>query len=165
MIKEIDPTPVFEGMTYDSSCWLAINVSSSEKTEVIFYNPKQMSSDEGFEKLSQFAEYVFDENFISRDDKPLVDINETKCTKSACDVKEDEDYDEETGRSWKIQIPDGQIIDVYKNIPKEKISELIKAANTDLSNMEKDAVSNAKDDNLLRNDPHRYYGVSPSDFR
>lgn len=163
--KEITPEAINEGMTYDQTCWVAIDTSSSEKTKVIFYNPGQAKPDEDFEKFEDFAKYIFEENFKVGKDGPVeTDINPNKCTKSACDVKEVGDFCEDLGKSFSTLQADGQIIDVYKGISLEKLPELIKVAQKDLENMEESAKSDYAESADLASDPYRYYGVRRSDF-
>jgi hypothetical protein len=164
--KEITPKPIMEGMTYDDNCWVAINTSSENETEVIFYNPSQVKDiDDGFDKLESFAEIVFEDHFsISGDNDTETDLKPAKCTKSGCATEEVEDYDEESGRCWKEWAANGQIIDVYKNIPLDKLPELIEAAKKDLKTMEEGAIENAADTKLYNKDPYAYHGVSRSDF-
>lgn len=161
----IELKPVTEGMTYDQNCWVMINTRSSDACEIIFFNPSQkMDTDfEEVEKLSEFAESMFDNEFsISSDDDVETEINENKCTKSGCDVTEHEDYDEES--CWKYLSASGQIIDIYKNKSLDELVELVKEAKKDLNFLEEAAKDNMADTQSFQKDPYAYYGVSRSDF-
>lgn len=152
-----------EGMVYDASSWLAINVKSHEKAEVTFYTASQ-DEEETFENFQEFSNFIFDENFgISKNDTEVIkDINDKKSTISGCVVKEEEDY--EGSKVFKILVSDGQIIDIYQNIAFENIKDLVKESKKALNLLEESEKELFSESKEYRKDPYAYYGVSRSDF-
>lgn len=161
-------TPLEENMTFDAQCWVAINTTSSEETEVVFFNPnqKENTNSEDIEIFEDFATMIFENHFSLNDDnsESQTDINPNKCTKSGCLVEEVEDYDEESGRVWKELHANAQIIDVYKNKNMEDIKELVKVAKKDLDNLEINSKESSRDQIAYQKDPYSYYGLNRNDF-
>lgn len=156
-------TPLIEDMKYDQNCWLAIDVKTDSKPEVIFYQP-QADENNTFSSLKEFAKNTFEDNFtLSSTSGVELDLNDNKSTISGCDVKEIEDVDEENHRVLHMLESKGQIIDVYKNIPEDKISDLVKEALKDLKSLEINAKEIYQENKNYTKDPNAYYGVSRHD--
>lgn len=165
---EFDLIALEPGMTFDETCWVAINTTSYEKTEVIFFNlsQKENTNSEDLENFEDFCEYVFEEYFAinSREAEVQTDISPGKGTKSGCVVEEVEDFDEESNRVWTELSAKAQIIDVYKNKTMEEVKELIKIAKKDLDNLEANEKEATQDSISYQKDPYAYHGVSRNDF-
>lgn len=168
--KEVafDLIPLEKGMTFDETCWVAVNTRSDETTEVIFFNSNQKEGTncEDLEKFEEFCEYVFEDYFFldSRDAEVQTDISPVKGTKSGCVVKEVEDFDEDSNKCWTELIAEAQIIDVYKNKTLDEIKQLVQVASKDLDNLESNSKSDMSETISYQNDPYAYYGVSRNDF-
>lgn len=162
MKKEIVPQPYLKDMTYDEESWLIVDCRSNDTPYVTFYNSKQ-DPDKEFETIKDFAEVYFDNEFSSFDGSNI-EYKEKTASASGCKAEEDEDFDEESRRSWKIWVPEGQVIEVMTGIKLENIPEIIKKTSKALDDIESDEVYNAKDAAEERRDPYAYRGLSRRDF-
>lgn len=162
MKKEIIPQPYLADMTYDEDCWLIIDCRTGDNPYVSYYNPKQ-DKDKEFETLKEFAESYFDNEF-GKFESPEIEYKEKTASASGCSATEEDDYDEESRRSWKVWVPEGQVIEVMTGIKLENIPQEIKKVSKSLDDMESDEVYNAKDAAEERRDPYAYRGLSRRDF-
>jgi hypothetical protein len=162
MKKEIIPQPYIASMTYDEDCWLVIDCRSSDSAYVTFYNPKQ-DPDKEYETFKDYAESYIDNEFCSFESKNI-EYKDNTASASGCNVTEDEDYDEESGRSWKVMVADGQVIEVMTGIKLENIKDMVKKTERSLDDMESDEKYNAADAAEEARDPYAYRGLSRRDF-
>jgi hypothetical protein len=162
MKKEIVPQPYLANMTYDEDCWLIIDCRTGDTPYVSYYNPKQ-DQDKEYETFKDFAQNYI-ENEFGGFDNSQIEYKEKTASARGCKVEEDEDYDEESRRSWKIWVPEGQIVKVMTGIKLENIPQEIKKVSKELDDMERDEVSNAKEAAEERKDPYAYRGLSRRDF-
>lgn len=162
MKKEIVPQPYLAEMTYDENCWLIIDCRSNDTPYVSFYNPTQ-DKDKEFETFKEFAEVYFDNEF-SRFDDSNIEYKENSATASGCKSEEEEDFDEDSRRVWKVWVAEGQIIEVMTGVKPENIPAMIKKTSKALEDMESDEIYNAKDAAEERRDPYAYRGLSRKDF-
>lgn len=162
MSKEIVPQPYLANMTYDENCWLIIDCRSNDTAYVSFYNPKQ-DKDKEYENFQEFAQ-VYIENEFSRFDNNQTEYKENSASASGCNATEDEDFDEESGRVWKVWVAEGQVIEVMTGVKLEHIPEQIKKVEKSLDNVEKEEIEASQESAAERKDPYGYRGLSPRDF-
>jgi hypothetical protein len=163
--KEITPEPYLANMTYDEDCWLIIDSSTSSTKDtsyVCFYNPKQDPTKE-FETINEYAQAYFDDEFSSFN-YPKIEHSEKSATAYGCDVSEDEDFDEASGRSCNVLVPNGQVIEVKTGIKLEDIKKEIFNVETTLDNLASNSKSEAKEAADEREDPYKARGLSRRDF-
>lgn len=161
-VENLIPEPYTQGMTLDSQCWLAIVVSSDDPTKVIYFNPRG-SEEIDFES---FVEEFYENNFsfdYSNDGVKQIIINEENkgfiATAHGARASEEEDYDNETRRSWKTWYATAESIAIYSHFNMTKISEEVAKMKKELKLIQKDAINNAKDGKAYQKDPNAYYGV------
>lgn len=162
MKKEIIPQPYIQDMTYDEDCWLIIDCRGKENKYVTFYNAKQ-DSDKEYETIKEYAK-TYIENEFSNFDVKNVEYSENGAIASGCSLKEEEDYDEETGRLSKSLNIESQIINIMRGVKLENIVEIIKKTEEKLNNIEIDAKYDAAVDAEENKDPYKYRGLSKKDF-
>ena len=167
MKKEMTYEPFIERMTLEEGSWILIDAQSTEETKVVFFNPKQDPEINTEDALTfkNFAEYYFDENFQhSIRDGANMDFKENIAYAAGAKATQDEDYDEDSHRSFKIWVADAQVINVYKDLKLENIPEMIKKTEKEVEEVEKEEIEAAQDNADFQKDPYAYYGVRRSDF-
>jgi hypothetical protein len=160
--KEINPEPYLVNMTYDEDCWLIIDSRTKDSTHVCFYNQKQDPEKE-FEKLNDYAQAYFDDEFCNFD-APKTEYSEKASSASGCNVTEDDYFDEDSRKSWKILVADGQVIEVKTGVKLENIKKEISKVESNLEDLSIDSISDAKDAAEEIADPYKYRGLRRSDF-
>ena len=169
--KEISIKPYFDceeqtniGLNQDS--WVIIQASTNNATEVFYFNPK--ANPDEFETFADFVE-SYKENDFYLEDSDGIEQTESKnknyISLSSTSSSVDQDYDEDSGKSWEVIVGTALIADIYnggitKDMLPEKIKQLEKSAD-DLASEAADAQADAES---YRKDPYAYYGVRRSDF-
>ena len=151
-----------------NSSWAYIFVSSEEKTtQVVYFNPSADPNE--FESFSDFVEANLDDFYCKGMSTSEAEVN--KYLKAdiplitASFAEEDEDFDEDSGRTWKITNGYASLMKFFdggldaKDLPKI-VSELEKENNDLIS----DACDSFNDNQSYQKDPYAYYGVSRRDF-
>jgi hypothetical protein len=155
--------PYEEGMTVTENSWVVVDVSTEEGTRVTFYTPEQDTNEDGpFANLKDFSDIYLDDNFMIKERS--VTVVEGKVLVQGSSTTEKDDYDEESGKSWKYFAPEAQIVDFYQKMDANRLVEIINQTETSLESLEKDAVAEAEDNEDYQKDPYAYYGVSRHDF-
>lgn len=155
--------PLCEGQKFDETCWIAVDSQSNKQTKVIFYSASH-DEEETFSSLKEFAKFVFEDNFnITKNADVEVDLNDTKCTKYGCIIKEVDELDEDNRKNRKVLEASAQIIDVYKPTSIDKVAELVALAKKDLTALEKNSMELYQDNGTYKKSPDAYYGVSRFD--
>lgn len=162
MKKEIIPQPYLANMTYDENCWLIIDCRTNDSAYVSFYNPEQ-DKDKEFENFNEFAQ-VYIENEFSSFDNSQIEYKENKASANGCNATEEEDFDEDSRKVWKVWVPVGQAIEIMQGIKLENIPEEIKKVEKTLDNVEKEEIESAKESAEEQRDPYGYRGLSKRDF-
>lgn len=168
--KTITPKPIFEALEKENpkgltdTSWVIISASSGEKTEVLFFNPE--SSPEEYESFKDFVEANMDDFYCKGDNvEKTKKIEDNFATISAYSGDMEEDFDEDSGKSWTAPVGYGAIMDFYKGgINLDKLPELVAKMEKDLDNLESEGAYEAKDSHDFQKDPYAYYGVSRRDF-
>lgn len=162
MKKEIVPQPYLANMTYDENCWLIIDCRSNDTPYVSFYNPAQ-DTDKEYSDIIEFAELYIDNEFSSFDNKKI-EYKDNSANASGCYSKEEEDFDEDSKKVWKVWVAEGQVIEVMTGIKLENIPEEIQKAEKTLKYVEKEEIESAEESAYERKDPYGYRGLSQRDF-
>lgn len=162
MNKENMPQPYLANMTYDENCWLIIDCRSNDTPYVSFYNPNQ-DKDKEYENFQEFAQ-VYIENEFSRFENNVIEYKENSASATGSSAKEDEDFDEESNRVWKVYVPEAQVIEVMTGVKLENIPDKIKQLEKTLSNVETEEVQASQESAQERKDPYGYRGLSQRDF-
>lgn len=162
MKKEIVPQPYLANMTYDDNCWLIIDCRSNDTPYVSFYNPAQDEHKE-YENFQEYAQVYIENEFAGFDNKEI-SYNDKSARASGAKAEEDEDYDEESGRVWKVWVPEAQVIEIQTGIKLEQIPEEIKKQEKVLENIEKEEIECSQESAAERKDPYGYRGLSQRDF-
>lgn len=171
MKKKFDITPTIENeketeLTKES--WVCMMAGTEEETKVFFYNPKNHENEEdAFESFEQFIEYHSDNDFYVGGDN--VEKSELKkenyVSISASSASMEEDYDEDSGKSWMAPVAQVMIMDFYKGgINKDDLDIKIKELEKSVDDVAADAKYDVVDDYEYNKDPYKYYGVKRSDF-
>lgn len=160
--EQFKPQPYLKDMTYDEKSWLIIDCRTDGSGYISFYNPLQDKEKE-FKTMNEYAQSYFDNEGCSFDDCTK-ELNENSAFYKGCSVSEDEDYDEESRKCWKVQIPDAQIIEVMTGVKLENITKEYLKIEQDLNNFESETVDNFNESALERKDPYSYRGLRKSDF-
>ncbi len=175
--KEIEALPYFEseeqkqvGLTKDS--FVAILATTEDTTEVFYYNPGVKSIpdiDEASDQpmtFEEFCEYIQEDRFpFSYGDKAEKTEKPNFFSLVTSSAEEADDYDEESGKSWKVLVGKAAVLDVYKGgLTKETLTEKIKLAESSVNDAESNAQYELNDSIEYNRDPYKYYGVSRADF-
>ncbi len=173
--KEIEAVPFFDGEEQKSSgfsneSWVAILATSEDKTEVFYYNPSKKSIPEIDDEdtpltFEQFCEYVQEEKFPFSFGETESTVKPNFFSLGASSAEEDEDYDEESGKCWKVVVGKAAVLDIYQGgLNAETLKEKIKLTEGSVEDSVSDAVFNENDSIEYRKDPYKYHGVSRKDF-
>ncbi len=169
--KDIDIKPYFDceeqtniGLTQES--WVVIQSSTEEATKVFYFNPK--GNPDEFETFEDFVE-CFKENDFYLKDSDNIEQTESKnknyISLSATSSSMEDDFDEETGKSWQEAVGRALIADIYNGgISKDNLPEKIKTLEKSVDDLARDAAEAEADSESYRRDPYAYYGVRRSDF-
>ena len=155
--------PLCEGQQFDETCWIAVDSQSNKQTKVIFYSAVH-DEEETFSSLKEFAKFIFEDNFnMTKKADVETDLNDNKCTKYGCIIKEVDELDEENHKNKKVLEASAQIIDVYKPTSIDKITELVALAKKDLKALEKNSMELYQDAGTYKKSPDAYFGISKFD--
>ncbi len=169
--KDIDIKPYFDceeqtsiGLTQES--WVVIQSGSDEHTQVFYFNPK--ANPEEFETFEDFVE-CFKENDFYLKDSDGIEQSESKnknyVSLSSTSSSMEDDFDEDSGKSWRVAIGKSLIADIYNGgISKDSLPEKIKTLEKSVDDLASEAADNEADSESYRKDPYAYYGVRRSDF-
>lgn len=154
-------------MTLDADSWVAILVRSAEEPQVVYFNSKQEKGElEDRHTFEDFANAFIEENFIYGEGSTVkIENNQAQATGGA--ANEDEEVDEDARRSYKVIVPDGMIINIYREenlTDPTRLNEFVKKAQKELSILEDELCSALKDNLDYQRNPMAYYGVSQKDF-
>jgi hypothetical protein len=163
MTDKITPVPYNEGMTMTENSWVVVDCSTSNETKVTFYTPEQDNHEEGsFNNLQEFADAYLEDNALLQEQE--VTTTEGKISIQSSTSEETDDFDEDSGKSWKYFVANAQLIDFYQKFNIANLPGIVAETEKDLENIEKDEVANAEDSAEYHKDPYAYYGVSRRDF-
>lgn len=171
--KVLKIDPIFKDLKNlppDDNCWVVIDVSSEHGAKVSYINPNSVEENgdpfsndsEGFK---YFAEYIIGENFKYGDENSSqISISDKIATASGATGSIEEDFDEDSKKTFNISVGNAQIIEIHNGIELSKIPQIIKSNLKEIESLEREAANDASDSDSLRKDPYKYYGVSRSDF-
>lgn len=143
--------------------WLVIDNSTSNDLRIKFFNNDEIPENQRFDSFKDFVQDYLDNEFEFTQ-KDNVQIKEDRACASASTASEEEDFDEETGRTWKVYEGKGQIIDAFKGFKMENLDKLIKESHHNLKMVVGEACEQQADSDLYHKDPYAYHGVSKKDF-
>lgn len=143
--------------------WLVIDNSTFNGIRVNFFNNDEVPEDEKFDSFKDFVQDYLDNRFEFTQ-KDNVQIKENIACASASTASEEEDFDEETGKTWKVYEGKGQIIDAFKGFKIGDLDKLIEESYHNLKMVVGEACDQQADSDLYHKDPYAYNGVSKKDF-
>jgi hypothetical protein len=167
--KDIQAEPIFgseeqKAKGFCETSWVMISASSSESTSVFYFNPDV--DPEEYEDFNHFVEANMDEFYCEGDNVTKTkSIKDNFATISGYDGSMEEDFDEESGKSWQAPVGTAAIMEFHKGgVNQEKLKELIKTVHKDLDDLVSQGAYEAGDSYQYHKDPYKYHGVSRKDF-
>lgn len=167
--KDLEIKPYFDddnGVFNEHSWVIVVGESASDDEVKFFYVTPEKAAEEELTTLKDFVSYFLENHDYEKtyDEKTAIEkdgfYSETHTL-----GEEDEDFDEDSGKSWKVYNGYALIVEGYKGgISKEDLPKLQKNMLKDLDDEVSNTADAVADTAAYNKDPYKYYGVSRRDF-
>lgn len=163
-MNNIKIEPLFRELkqVYDKDCWVVLNISDSKKLNVFYFNNAKAPEDYKYEDFLDFAQSYMDDNFSIENREKTVTPD--TFIVSGTKTYEEDDYDEDSGRSYRKTYAEGQIIEIYKSFKMNQLSKKAQEITNALDCINSDAISEFNEELQYHRDIYAYHGVSRRDF-
>lgn len=149
--------------TIKESSWIIVDNSSEYGMSIVFFNNDEAPADLKFNSFKAFFQDYIDNCFLDYEQKER-HINDIKGSATATQCSMEDDFCEDTRKTWQNLVVKAQVIDGFNSMKGHTLDNLIKQANLSLKSIEDDTRYNQEDNQSYRKDPYAYYGVSKKDF-
>lgn len=164
---EIKPYFKDDKQPFNEKSWVLVLGEAAVDDSVRFYYANEdVLKKEEIQTLKEFVEFVLENHNYERSYESVTNIEkDTFYSETQTVVKEQEDFDEDSGKSWKSYVGSVLIVQAYKGgISKDDLLKMEINISNEMDNEIYNATDAAKETELYNKDPYQYYGVNRKDF-